>query len=84
MMRSAIPGLGASGIIMAHLAMTACLKPDSQFGIIFIPGFTFDAWQGLAAVMTFDVLGLLLGMSRRARYILFISFFWLTATRLPP
>ena len=62
--RSPIPGLGASGIVMALIGITAMYRPHQELAIIFLPFFTFSAMTGLKALIAFDVVGLALSWSR--------------------
>eukprot|EP01147_Barroeca_monosierra_P004256 gene4256-6580_t len=59
--RRAIAGLGASGVVMMLLAISAFINPEGRYSIIFLPFFEFTGLQALAGVMSLDVLGLLLG-----------------------
>ena len=55
------PSLGASGAIMFMVSMTACMWPDANFGLLFLPGVTFRAIDMLAAIACLDMLGLARG-----------------------
>jgi len=66
--RSLAPALGASGAVYCTLALFASYRPQERLAIILLPpeifpGATFQADTGLAALITFDTVGLLLGPS---------------------
>lgn len=54
-------GLGASGVVMALLAINAFANPHGRYQLIFLPFFDFSGLQALGGVMALDVMGLLLG-----------------------
>lgn len=52
--------LGASGGVLALAAMTSCIIPDAQYGIIFLPpSFSFDAWKGMGVVTVLSIIGMI-------------------------
>eukprot|EP00927_Polykrikos_kofoidii_P071344 TRINITY_DN67615_c0_g1_i1.p1 TRINITY_DN67615_c0_g1~~TRINITY_DN67615_c0_g1_i1.p1 ORF type:complete len:356 (+),score=41.23 TRINITY_DN67615_c0_g1_i1:79-1146(+) len=53
--------LGASGVVMALAAAVALAEPSTQFAVLFFPQWPVDAQRLLAAVVCFDVAGLVLG-----------------------
>ncbi|XP_043975753.1 presenilins-associated rhomboid-like protein, mitochondrial [Gambusia affinis] len=55
------PSLGASGAIMAVLALVCTKMPEAKLAIIFLPMFTFTAANALKAIVAMDTAGLLLG-----------------------
>ena len=59
--RSPIPGLGASGIVVALIGITAMFQPHQELAIIFLPFVTFSAMTGLQALIAFDLFGLAMG-----------------------
>ncbi|XP_032400785.1 presenilins-associated rhomboid-like protein, mitochondrial isoform X2 [Xiphophorus hellerii] len=55
------PSVGASGAIMAVLALVCTKMPEAKLAIIFLPMFTFTAANALKAIVAMDTAGLLLG-----------------------
>ncbi len=58
---TAIPSLGASGAILAVLAMFAAASPDSRLTIVFLPMITVAASTGLKGLMMLDAAGIVSG-----------------------
>lgn len=56
-----MPGfsLGASGAIMAVIAYVCTQFPNTQLGILFIPGWHFSADSAIKAIMCLDVAGII-------------------------
>ncbi|XP_074860247.1 presenilin-associated rhomboid-like protein, mitochondrial isoform X1 [Carettochelys insculpta] len=55
------PSLGASGAIMAVLAVICTKIPEAKLSIILFPLFTFTAGSALKAIIAIDTAGLVLG-----------------------
>ncbi|XP_054884857.1 presenilins-associated rhomboid-like protein, mitochondrial isoform X2 [Poeciliopsis prolifica] len=55
-----VPSVGASGAIMAVLALVCTKMPEAKLAIIFLPMFTFTAANALKAIVVMDTAGLLL------------------------
>jgi membrane associated rhomboid family serine protease len=55
-----LPSLGASGALMFLVSCTAQLWPSAAFGVVLLPGVTFQAQHALMGVVCLDLLGLLL------------------------
>lgn len=58
--KSMIPSLGASGCIYGTMVAYMFEHPNSQFAIIFLPFFTFNASTLVPCILAFDVAGLLI------------------------
>lgn len=56
-----LPSLGASGAVLFVASTVAFRSPDAQFGLIFLPGVSFDAETMMFGVIAMDVVGLLMG-----------------------
>lgn len=59
-----IPSVGASGAILAMIAITCVSFPDSRLSIAFVDQLVPHSFSGRAAlygILTFDILGLILG-----------------------
>ncbi|XP_051943259.1 presenilins-associated rhomboid-like protein, mitochondrial isoform X1 [Hippocampus zosterae] len=55
------PSLGASGAVMAVVAVACSKVPDAKLSVIFLPMVMFTAGNVLKAVVALDMAGLLLG-----------------------
>ncbi|CAD7077445.1 unnamed protein product [Hermetia illucens] len=53
------PSLGASGAIMAVLALVCVAYPHTELSILFLPQFTFSAGSAIKAIMAIDLAGCL-------------------------
>ncbi|XP_002168423.2 presenilin-associated rhomboid-like protein A, mitochondrial [Hydra vulgaris] len=56
-----VPSLGASGALLAVLALCCIEKPESRLSIVFLPFFTFSAGTALYGIIALDLTGLVLG-----------------------
>ncbi|KAJ2715790.1 hypothetical protein H4R19_001004 [Coemansia spiralis] len=56
-----LPSLGASGAVYGVIAAAMMLFPDSQIALIFLPFMPFTISQGFPALMTYDLIGAVLG-----------------------
>ena len=63
--------LGASGAIMGLVGYTCEKFPNSQFSIIFAPNYTFTGDTARDFILTFDMLGLIVGAASRWKFIVF-------------
>lgn len=50
---------GASGAVLALVAINTQLQPDMKLQLIFLPGFEFSAQDMLGCIVAFDLVGLL-------------------------
>ncbi|XP_059186405.1 presenilin-associated rhomboid-like protein, mitochondrial [Centropristis striata] len=55
------PSLGASGAIMAILALVCTKMPEAKMSVIFLPMLTFTAAHALMGIVAMDTAGLLFG-----------------------
>ena len=55
------PSLGASGGVIALASLVACVYPNAQFSLIFLPFVSFSASKMMLALVSVDVAGLVLG-----------------------
>jgi membrane associated rhomboid family serine protease len=58
--------LGASGIIFGLFAIFACIAPSAQMSLIFLPGLSFSAYNGVIAMAVIDALGTLAMLAGRS------------------
>ena len=58
--RSRIPSLGASGALLAVLAVCCIGEPEARLSILFLPFFTFSAKTALCGIIALDITGILL------------------------
>ena len=57
---SKIPSLGASGALLAVIAVCCIEQPDARLSILFLPFFTFSAQTALYSLIAVDVTGIIL------------------------
>jgi len=58
--RTSGPSVGASGAILALIAVACVTYPDMKLGILFLPFIQFPAGMALKGLMTLDAAGVLL------------------------